>query len=669
MYRKETIMAKSSDKLEIAEHSRDLPGYEADNGASNQESSARSQLAEPEGLLAMWNDTRQPYPRDAIVPELVAAQAGSVPDAVALVVDGQALSYRELNRRANQVAHYLQGLGVRANVLVGMCIERSVDLVVGLLGILKAGGAYVPLDPIYPPERLAFMMKDTQVPVLLTHQHFAANFSAQDVRVVCLDTDADMLARQSETDPVPSAVVTDLAYVIYTSGSTGQPKGVQITHDGLLNLIFWHQRAFAVTPRDRATQLTSPAFDATGWELWPYLTCGASVYLPDEATRVDPRLLRDWLIEQGITISFVPTALAESMITLDWPAAASLHLLLTGADTLQHYPPPNLPFALINNYGPTEATVVATSGQIFPTDHPEILPSIGRPIANTHIFILDESLQPAPIGEPGELYIGGAGLSRGYLHRPELTAERFIPHPFSDDPAARLYKTGDLARYLPDGQIAFIGRADYQIKIRGYRIEPNEITAVLNQHPAIQSSFVMAQEGAPGEKRLVAYIVTVPGAQVTSRFLQDALRAHLPDYMVPAVFVLLDTLPMTPNGKVNRAALPAPDATNMLREEVISKPMTPTEERISSIVASLLKLENVGLDENFFMLGGHSLLGTQVVAQVAETFGVELPLRALFDAPTIRQLSAEIERRLVAKLEMMSEDEALRLLEAQQTAS
>lgn len=662
-------MTKSNDSLETPKHSYDLTDYSADSGANDEEDTARSRLTEAERLLLAWNDTWQSYPRDAVVPELVAAQAGSMPDAVALVVGGQVLSYRELNRRANQVAHYLQGLGVGANVLVGVCVERSVDLVVGLLGTLKAGGAYVPLDPIYPPERLAFMVKDTQVQVLLTHQHFTANFNAQNVKLVCLDADADILASQSETDPIPCATAADLAYVIYTSGSTGQPKGVQITHDSLLNLIFWHQHAFAVTPQDRATQLTSPAFDATGWELWPYLTCGASIYLPNEEIRVDHRLLRDWLIEHGITITFLPTALAESVMTLDWPSTTSLRLLLTGADTLQHYPPPNLPFAVINNYGPTEATVVATSGQVFPTAYPDILPSIGRPIANTQTFILDENLRQVPVGVPGELYIGGIGLSRGYLNCPELNAEKFISHPFSHNPDARLYKTGDLARYLPDGRIVYIGRADYQIKISGYRIEPNEITAGLNQHPAIQSSFVMAQEDIPGEKRLVAYIVAMPGAQVTSRSLQDLLRKHLPDYMVPKVFVLLDALPLTPHGKVDRTALPAPDATNTLREEVISEPVTPTEERVGKIVANLLKLENVGLDENFFMLGGHSLLGTQVIAQVADAFGVELPLRALFDAPTVRALSASIEHRLIDRLAMASEDEVLRLLDAQQAAS
>jgi acyl-coenzyme A synthetase/AMP-(fatty) acid ligase/acyl carrier protein len=438
---------------------------------------------------------------------------------------------------------------------------------------------------------------------------------------------------------------------------------VQITHDGLLNLVFWHQRAFSVTSSDRATQVASPAFDALGWELWPYLTKGASVHLPDEDTRVSPPILRDWLVNQRITISFLPTALAESIITLEWPEQTELRILLTGADTLQHYPPPGLPFSLINNYGPSEATVVATSGPVPATENAGMPPTIGRPIDNTEIFILDERLQEVPAGEAGEMYIGGVGLAKGYLNRPELTEEKFIPHPFSDRPGARLYKTGDLARYLPDGQIAFLGRADYQIKIRGYRIEPDEIISVLNRHPFVSSSYVVAREDIPGDKRLVAYIVPVLGMHIAVASLREILRTYLPDYMIPAAFVLLRVLPRTTNGKVDRMALPVPDAENTLRDVETPRPGTPVEARVAEILASLLNLDHVGIDDNFFMLGGHSLLGTQVIVRIAETFGVELPLRTLFGAPTVRQLSAEIEKSIVARLETMSEEEARHLLQ------
>ncbi len=630
--------------------------------------------------LTAWNATQRDYPQDTCIPQLVALQAAATPDAVALVMGTQVLSYNELNQRANQLAHYLQSLGVGPNVLVGLCVERSLDMVVGLLGILKAGGAYVPLDVTYPSDRIAFMLADAQVPVLISQQDVVTHLSVQAAKVICLDSATTELAQQSVTEPISAVTAHDLAYVIYTSGSTGRPKGTQITHSGLLNLLYWHQRAFAVTAKDRATQVSSPAFDATGWELWPYLTVGASVYLPDEDTRVTPTLLRDWLVHNSINISFLPTVLAESIMTLEWPAPTSLRFLLTGADTLHHFPPSSLPFALINNYGPTEATVVATSGRVFPladsNNTAGVLP-IGRPIDNAQIYILNEEMQPVPIGETGELYIGGAGVARGYLNRPELTKERFIQHPFSSDPNARLYKTGDLSRYLPDGQIVFMGRSDYQIKIRGFRIEPDEIIAVLNEHQAVQTSVVVAREDRADEKQLVAYIVPTADINVSASptpdahkgrpymsasALQDMLAERLPTYMIPTTFVLLDSLPITPNGKVDRTALPVPDEFNTLHDEVVSEPSTPIEEQLVSLVASLLGLAKVGIDDNFFMLGGHSLLGTQLIVRIAETFGVTMTLRTLFDAPTVRELSYEIEELIIAKVDAMSDDEVQHLL-------
>ena len=608
-------------------------------------------------LLLTWNTTQQEYQGGATVSQLVAMQADLNSEVVALVAAEQNMSYGELNRRANQLAHYLQQFGVGPNVLVGICVERSLDMVIGLLGILKAGGAYVPLDSTYPSERLAFMLNDAQTRVVVAQQHLLPYLPIQNSQVVCLDRDASILAQQSETNPQITATPSDLAYVIYTSGSTGQPKGVKIAHESLLNLVFWHRHAFAVTEVDRATQLTSLAFDATGWELWPYLTAGASIYLVDEEARVSPLLLRDWLLRNEITITFLPTILAERVITLKWPEKTVLRFLLTGADTLQHYPAPDLPFAFVNNYGPTEATVVATSGIVLPTTYATRPPSIGRPIANTQIYLLDEQLQQIPIGEVGEMYIGGINLSRGYLNQPELTRERFIPHPFDATSEAQLYKTGDLARFLPDGQIEFMGRADFQIKIRGYRIEPNEIINALNTQPSVQASIVVAQEDAQGEKQLVAYIVAHPNEEITLNALYDGLATHLPDYMLPATFVLLDTLPMTPNGKVDRAALPQPDTTNIIREATIVAPTTPVEEQLVSIILPLLSLEQISTEDNFFLLGGHSLFGTQVIARVADTFGVELSLRTLFESPTIQLLSAEIERLILEKIEAMSEEE------------
>ncbi|HEU5369308.1 MAG TPA: amino acid adenylation domain-containing protein [Ktedonobacterales bacterium] len=595
--------------------------------------------------------------------QLIARQAATTPGAVALAAGDDILSYFELNQRANQLAHTLQALGVGPDTLVALCLERSPELVIALLGILKAGGAYVPLDPSYPPERLSYMAQDAQASVLITRQDLRPRFHQQDMRIICLDGETETLARQSTANPMAQATPDHLAYVIYTSGSTGQPKGVQITHRSLLNLISWHQCAFAVTAADRATQIASPAFDAGGWELWPYLACGACVLFPGEETRVSPALLRDWLIEQEITITFLPTPLAERMLTLDWPRMLPLRFLLTGADTLHHYPSPNLPFTLINNYGPTEATVVATSGRVPPLTDAQDLPTLGWPIAHTQIFLLDEQLQEAPAGQPGELYIGGAGLARGYHNRPELTAERFITSPF--DPSARLYKTGDLARRLPDGQIAFLGRVDHQIKLRGYRIEPDEIVTVLNQHPAVLASLVLAREDPSCEKRLVAYVALAPEAEVTAPALREHLAASLPDYMLPAIFVGLSALPIMPSGKIDRAALPAPGSANTLRESAIAHPTTPTEARLVEIVAPLLGLKQLGVDDNFFMLGGHSLLGTQIIMRVSQAFGVNLTLLTLFEAPTIRQLSAEIEQLVLARLETLSEEEIQQLLAEQ----
>lgn len=623
-----------------------------------------SDSVEQQHLLALWNDTHQHYPLKDTVPQLIAAQASLRPHATALVAGGRVVSYGELNRRANQLAHYLQKLGVEPEVLVGMCLARSPEMVIGLLGIMKAGGAYIPLDPNYPLARLEFMLQDARVSLLITQQSLAERFAGVSARVIYLDSEPD-LTQQSIADPVFTAVSDNLVYVIYTSGSTGQPKGVLIEHKSLVNLVYWHQHTFAVTSEDRVTQVTSPAFDATGWELWPYLCAGASVYLVDEEIRTLPVQLRDWLIANKITISFMPTSLAESLIALEWPAKTFLRYLLTGADALQQYPPATLPFALVNNYGPTEATVVATSEQVFPVEQADMPPSIGRPIANTQIFILDEDLQQVAIGELGELHIGGIGLARGYLNRPELTREKFIPHQLSSEAGARLYKTGDLARFLPDGRLAFIGRIDHQIKIRGYRIEPGEIMTVLNRHPAIYSSLVIAREDVPGEKHLVAYLVLVPEVKVTASTLRKSLSENIPDYMIPASFVVVESLPLNHNSKIDLAALPAPDASNTLHGDAVSAPSSPVEEWLATMIAGLLDIraEQIGIDDNFFLLGGNSLMGTQIIMRISEAYGIDLPLLTLFQAPTIRQLAAEVESHILAKLESMNDEEVMRLLQ------
>ena len=610
----------------------------------------------------------QTQPELSCVAQLVDLRAAEMPNAPAISAGAETLTYAELNGRANQLAHYLIALGVggeneaTSNNLVGLCLDRSLTSVVSALGVLKAGGAYLPLDPAYPLERLAFMLDDAQARVLITTTKMAQQLPAGAWKVIAIDQTGTAIGSQPTSSPNVALTSEQLAYVIYTSGSTGRPKGVEITHASLRNLVAWHQQAFAVTPDDRASLLAGVGFDAAVWETWPYLTAGASLHLPDEATRLSPELLRDWLVARRITISFLPTALAERVMTLEWPAQTALRTLLVGAETLRQFPSDELPFNVVNNYGPTECTVVATSGPVPREAYSSSLPTIGRPIANTEVYILDENMQPVPVHAAGEIYIGGTGVARGYLNRPELTAEKFVRNPFSDDPNARLYRSGDLARYLATGEIAYLGRIDEQIKILGHRIEPNEIVAVLDRHPAIEASRVIAQGDLCSEKRLVAYVVLNSESQPAAAALRSFLEKELPQYMVPAVFVRLKSFPLTQNGKVDRAALPTPNAENTLRDEEFTAPRTPVEERLAVMLSSLLGLEQVSVHDNFFMLGGHSLLGTQLISQIRGTFGVELALRTLFEAPTIEQLSLEIERLVMAQVEAMSEEEVSRLL-------
>ncbi|MEH2138507.1 amino acid adenylation domain-containing protein [Nostoc sp.] len=463
--------------------------------------------SELNNLLFEWNNTQLNYPQDKCIHQLFESIAQQNPDATALVFGNKQLSYKDLNIRSNQLAHYLKKLGVKTEVLVGLCVERSFDMVIGMLGILKAGGAYLPLDPSYPSERLNFMLEDAKISVLLTHEQWLERLGNNNSKIICLDKDCEIIAQQFE-DNLPSKVVVDnLAYVIYTSGSTGKPKGVQIEHRGLLNLVFWHQKAFAVSPIDRVTQVAGIAFDACGWEIWPYLSIGASIYTVNDEIRRSPEYLRDWLISQEITISFLPTPLAEKFLLLDFPQNAALRILLIGGDKLNQYPLASHPFQVINNYGPTENTVVTTSGYISVKNSDNVAPTIGRPVANTQVYILDKHLQPVPIGVSGELYISGDGLARGYLNRPDLTAECFSFHHFTNKLKARLYKTVDLVRYRVDGNIEFLGRLDEQVKIRGYRIELGEIEAVLSQHPAVQQTVVISREDKEEERQLVAYVV------------------------------------------------------------------------------------------------------------------------------------------------------------------
>jgi len=566
--------------------------------------------------------------------DAISTHAAAFPLRVALAGADEVLTRFELDARANRLAHELRALGVGPDVPVGLFLHRSPSAVVGALGILKAGGAYVPLDPAYPAARIDFMLRDSGVRVVVTNAATSALLPCGSWHMVELDEIRGGCAETPDGRTAPG----NLAYVIYTSGSTGQPKGVMVTHGNLENLVEWHTAAFGINQDDRASQVSSFGFDAAVWEVWPYLARGASVHFADDSSRREPEALRDWLVRQGITVSFVPTALAEHIVTLPWPATPALRYMLTGADTLHRHAPDGLPFTLVNNYGPTECTVVATSGVVPRAETNGQLPAIGRPIRNTFVWIADEKLRPVREGETGELLIGGAGVTRGYLNRADLTAERFIKVA-----GERVYRTGDLARLLPDGQIAFAGRVDGQIKIRGFRIEPGEIATMLGLHAGVRSSVVAAKEDAAGEKRLVAYVVGDADACGESA-LRDHLQKRLPAWMMPDDFVRLDRFPLTPNGKIDRRALPEPP-----RREA-GPTDDSVEARVLDIVQSLLRIDHVGRDDNFFLLGAHSLTGAQLIARIQDTFGVRLTLRNLFQAPTVAALAAAVEAKRVVEM-------------------
>jgi amino acid adenylation domain-containing protein len=607
----------------------------------------------------------QPHHQNVL--HLFERQVERAPNAIAVTSSHGQLTYRELNSLADELAGELRAHGVGPEILVGLCVPRSPAMLVGALAIFKAGGAYLPIDPSEPEARLNFMFGDAGVSVVVAEKSLQEKMSGADRRVIAVDEMGRVERRhdsgQNSQPQVAVAIAPKtLAYVIYTSGSTGTPKGVEIAHESLSNLVAWHQNAFKVIPFDRASCVARVGFDAAVWEIWPYLTAGASLHVPDEEKLKDPEAFQSWLVAEGITISFVPTPMAERLLALRWPANSALRMMLTGGDTLHIYPSAELPFLLVNNYGPTECAVVATSGLVAAQRTQNRLPPIGRAIDNTRVYILDEAMREVPAGTPGEIYIGGLGVARGYRNRPELTAERFLPNPFDGDAGSRFFKTGDCAQVLVDGQIAFLGRFDEQIKIRGFRIEPNEIVAALNEHPAVSQSVVVAREIAQGDSRLVAYFIPRAGRIATVSELRDFLGARLPAYMVPAMYVTLDAMPLTPNGKVDRAALPAPDAANTLGEDVFHAPRTEVEQAVAGILAPLLGVEKVDVEANFFSLGGHSLLGIQLISRVRDSLGVELSLRTVFEAPSVAELSAEIERLLCAKLEAMSEEEVQRTL-------
>jgi amino acid adenylation domain-containing protein/non-ribosomal peptide synthase protein (TIGR01720 family) len=614
--------------------------------------------AERRTLLVEWNDTRAFVPEGACVHELFEEQVRRTPDAVAVADETSELTYAELNRRANQLAHALTDQGVGPEVLVGVCLDRSALLIVALLGVLKAGGAYVPLNTSYPEERLGFMLADAGVRLLLTEARVLAGLghtfldgarggesprapSEPSVKTLCLDTDTTWMDAAATFDLPRRARPDNLAYMIYTSGSTGVPKGVELGHAGLVNLVTWHQRTYRLHAGDRATQLAMQGFDASVWEIWPHLACGASVHVPDDETRGSPAKLVAWLAARRITSTFLPTPLAEAVIEEPWPRETALLRMLTGGDLLHRPPRPQIPFGLVNHYGPTEATVVATSTAV-PASLDGAAPPIGRPIANSEAFLLGPTLAPVPISVPGELFVGGAGLARGYHSRPDLTAERFVPSPFSTVGGARLYRTGDLGRYRPDGSIDFLGRIDRQVKIRGFRIELGEVEAVLAAHPQVSEAAVTTRPDAAGEGRMVGYVVPEEGAAPSAGELLEHLAKKLPDYMLPVAIVLLAAMPMTPNGKIDVRALPSPEMSHTAKGDPAA-PRTPVEDVLAGIFADVLGAARVGIHDSFFGLGGHSLTATRAVSRIRSAFQIELPLRGLFESPTVATLAALVE--------------------------
>jgi amino acid adenylation domain-containing protein len=594
--------------------------------------------AERRETLSGWNDTDRDYPRRQCIHQLFEAQAEQTPDAVALGFEGEQLTYGELNRRANQLAHRLLTLGVKPETLVGICMERSPEMLVGVLGVLKSGGAYVPLDPLFPRQRLQYMLEDASVAALLTQQHIAAELPEHGAEVISLDTEWESIGRESAENPRTRVASDNLAYVIYTSGSTGQPKGVQIPHYAVVNFLNSMRRAPGLTSEDTLLAVTTLSFDIAGLELFLPLIAGGRVEIGSGQALADGEQFIKLIERSGATAMQATPATWRLLLELDWPGSESMKILC-GGEAL----PRELADRLIergaavwNLFGPTETTIWSSTCRVEPGDNPV---SIGRPIDNTQMYVLNRSMEPLPVKVAGELYIGGDGLARGYNRAPHLTASKFVPDPFSGKPGARLYKTGDLARYLPGGALEHLGRIDHQVKLRGFRIELGEIEAALKRHASVRESVVVAREDSPGDKRLVAYIVCEQEPPPAVDELRRQLRERLPDYMLPSAFVMLPSLPLTPNGKIDRRALPPPEHARPELKAAYAPPRSAAERVVASIWQEALQLEKVGRHDNFFDLGGHSLLTIQVHRKLREEFDKDLTVVDIFKYPTISSLA------------------------------
>ncbi|WP_414513687.1 amino acid adenylation domain-containing protein [Nostoc sp. PCC 9305] len=614
-------------------------------------------------LLVEWNNTQTDYPGEYCIHELFEAQVERLPDAIAVTFEDQHLTYRELNNRANQLAHYLRSaklsrsdsLGVKPEVLVGICVERSLEMAIGILGILKSGGAYVPLDPAYPQERLALILDDVKPLVLLTQKHLIAELPTSAAKVVCLD-ECELYAQESQENLSSNVIAENLAYVIYTSGSTGTPKGVLITHQALVNHSIAAAKAYELQPEDRILQFASVSFDVAAEELFPSWLSGSTVVIRPNRVLLFAHF-GQFLIQEKLTVVNLPTAYWHEWVSdltqTTEPLPPTLRLVIVGTEQAlpeklalwqklvgDRSQSPRIRW--LNAYGPTEATIGVTIYEpVEPVTYPEKQPvycvPVGRPIANTQVYLLDKHLHPTPLGVPGELYIGGIGIARGYLNHPELTTEKFIPNPFGEKSGMRLYRTGDLARYLPNGNIELLGRIDQQVKIRGFRIELGEISATLQQHNKVREAVVIAREDEHGDKYLVAYVSPQPEQPIINTELRGFLQEKLPQYMLPSSFIILPTLPLLPNGKLDRRSLPAPEIRPEL-EATYVMPQTEIEQTIATIWQKSLNIEKIGIHDNFFELGGHSLLMVKVHSQLREIFPVDLSMLDMFRYPTINSL-------------------------------
>jgi amino acid adenylation domain-containing protein len=600
--------------------------------------------------LASWNQIQVDYPKDICIHQLIEAQVQKTPNAIAAIFGEQSLSYRELNKKANQLAHHLNSLGVGEESLVGIYLDRSLDMLVGLLAILKAGGAYIPLDPNYPQERIAFMLTDSGASVLLTQQNLLTQLGEFNVKSVILDTEWEIIAQNSSENLLNPVTPQNLAYVIYTSGSTGKPKGVSLNHRPLVNLLTWQIKISTLPPKAKTLQFTPISFDVSFQEIFSTWGEGGTLVMIDDETRKDAIELLQVLEKQEIARLFLPFVALQNLTEVADNQGTNCHALrevITAGEQLQITPAianwfsrqPNC--TLHNHYGPSESHVVTAYTLTGSPETWQKLPPIGRPIDNSPIYLLNDALQLVPIGVAGELCIVIEDEVRGYIHRPELTTAKFIANPFSSDSNSRLYKTGDLARYLPDGNIEYLGRIDGQVKVRGFRIELGEVEAALSQCPGVREVAVIVREDVPGDKRLVAYLVV--NKDISNQELRTWLKEKLPEYMIPTVFVILESFPLTPSGKVDRRFLPIPDASRRDLEASYVPAQTEIEQQIINIWTEILKLERIGIHDNFFDLGGYSLLGTQIITRMRQLFSVELSLRVLFELPTVAELANRIE--------------------------